>query len=132
MTDVHAVPSRNAVAVLLAAVALSGPSAHRARPAADPAAVSVKLSEWKVDLSRGTVSAGTVTFTITNAGSIPHAFEVEGRGIEQETGVIQPGATATLTLTLTPGMYEVYCPVGADSHRKLGMETDLNVVAARG
>ena len=132
MTDVHAVPSRNVVAVLLAAVALGGAPAHRAGPPADPAAVSVKLSEWKVDLSRGTVSAGTVTFTITNVGSIPHAFEVEGRGIEQETDVIQPGSTATLTLSLSPGTYDVYCPVGEDSHKKLGMENHLEVVAARG
>ena len=29
--------------------------------------------------------AGRVTFTVTNAGSIPHAFEVEGQGIERET-----------------------------------------------
>lgn len=42
--------------------------------------------------------------------------------------MIQPGASATLTLTLQPGTYEVYCPVGQDSHKKLGMETHLKVV----
>jgi len=67
-----------------------------------------------------------------NAGSIPHAFEVEGAGIEQETDLIQPGSSATLTLTLKPRTYEVYCPVGADSHKKLGMETHLKVVGAQG
>ena len=132
MTDVHVVPSRNVVAALLAAVTLGNAPAHRAHPPAEAAAVSVKLSEWKVDLSRGRVSAGTVTFTITNAGTIPHAFEVEGRGVERETDVIQPDSTTTLTLTLSPGTYDVYCPVGEDSHRKLGMETHLEVVAARG
>src|SRR2546429_3927426 len=39
--------------------------------------------------------------------SIPHAFEVEGQGIERETELIQPGSTATLTLTLKVGTYEV-------------------------
>jgi len=129
MSYVHAVPVRNAAGLLLAAVALAGAPAHRAP--GDPAAVSAKLSEWKVELSERTIAAGTVTFTVANVGSIPHAFEVEGQGIEQETAVIPPGASATLTLTLTPGTYEVYCPVGEDSHKKLGMETDLTVVGAK-
>ena len=96
----------------------------------DPPAVSVKLSEWKVELSQHSVVAGPVAFTIANVGSIPHAFEVEGRGIERETKVLQPGTSTSLTLALTPGTYEVYCPVGGDSHKKLGMETDLTVVGA--
>src|SRR2546426_739013 len=128
MSYVHAVPLRNAARLLLAAVALAGAPAHRAP--GDPAAVSAKLSEWKVELSKRTIAAGTVTFTVANVGSIPHGFEVEGQGIEQETALIQPGSSATLTLTLKPGTYEVYCPVGEDSHKKLGMETDLKVVGA--
>jgi len=95
-----------------------------------PAQVSVRLSEWKVELSQQAVAAGTVRFIVTNGGSIPHAFEVEGSGIEKETGTIQPGARDTLTLTLQPGTYEVYCPVGEDSHKKLGMESHLRVVTA--
>jgi len=126
MISRHAVPTRNVAGVLLAAAALAAAQpTHRAR-----GAVSAKLSEWKVELSEATIAAGPVTFTISNAGSIPHAFEVEGEGIEQETKVIQPGATATLALTLKPGTYEVYCPVGEDSHKKLGMETHLTVVGS--
>ncbi len=120
---------RNVAALLaLALVAVPTP-----RATGDPVAavsVSAKLSEWKVELSERTVAPGPVTFTITNEGSIPHALEVEGQGIEQETAVIPPGASATLTLTLKPGTYEVYCPVGADSHKKLGMMTHLRVAAS--
>ena len=126
MSYTHAPSVRNATALLLAAVALAGAPAHPAP--GDPAAVRAKLSEWKVELSQRTIAAGTVTFTVANVGSIPHAFEVEGQGIEQETTVIQPGSSATLTLTLKPGTYEVYCPVGKDSHKKLGMNTRLTVV----
>ena len=112
---------------LLAAGALvAGMPARRG----DPTPVSAKLSEWAIQLSGATVPAGPVSFTVTNGGSIPHAFEVEGQGIERETPLIQPGASATLTLTLKPGTYEVYCPVGQDSHKKLGMETHLKVVGA--
>src|SRR5213080_2933574 len=102
------------------------------RPHLDVAAqVSVKLSEWNVGLSQASIAAGPVTFVVTNAGSIPHGFEVEGEGIEQEIETIQPGASDTLSLSLKPGSYEVYCPVGADSHKKLGMETHLKVVGSR-
>jgi plastocyanin len=98
----------------------------------NPVPVSVRLSEWTIQLSEATVPAGPVTFTVTNGGSIPHALEVEGQGTERETPQIQPGASATLTLTLEPGAYEIYCPVGDGSHKKLGMETHLKVVSAAG
>ena len=117
------------VAPLLAALLAAAPLPS---VPADPARVDVRLSEWKVELSQPGVSAGTVRFVITNAGSIPHGFEVEGQGIEQEIPMIQPGASDTLTVTLQPGMYEVYCPVGQDSHKKLGMETHLKVAGATG
>ena len=128
MRPTYAVATRN-VAGVLAALVLGGPIASRAPGA--PVAVSAKLSEWKVELSASTVPAGTVTFTVTNAGSIPHAFEIEGHGIEKETDQLQPGSTATLTLTLKLGTYEVYCPVGEGSHQKLGMETHLKAVAGQ-
>lgn len=117
---------------LLFTLTLGGvPAVFDRLPGAAPA-VGVKLSEWKVELSERTVAAGAVTFTIANTGTIPHAFEIEGQGIERETAVIQPGASATLTLQLKPGSYEVYCPVGQDSHKKLGMDAHLNVDGASG
>ena len=116
---------RNVARLVLTGLAFAGAPAPN-----EGAAVSVKLSEWKVELSERTITTGAVTFTIANVGSIPHAFEVEGQGIERETAAIQPGSTATLTLTLKPGKYEIYCPVGNDSHKKLGMDTELKVAPA--
>jgi len=92
--------------------------------------ISARLSEWTIRLSNATIPAGTVTLTVTNEGSIPHALEVEGNETERKTPLIQPGASVTLTLTVRPGTYEVYCPVGEDSHKKLGMATHLTVVNA--
>lgn len=130
MIPMQFLPTRNAVGLALAALTLAGTRAHHT--SGEPAVVSARLSEWKVELSRRTISAGTVTFTVTNTGSVPHAFEVEGQGIERATDVIQPGASATLKLTLKPGDYDVYCPVGGDSHKHLGMETHLSVASAGG
>src|SRR5437870_2584681 len=129
MTQLHGVAIRNVSGLLVVALALG--AAPSLKHATAPVQITVKLSEWKVELSQASVAAGTVTFAITNARSIPHGFEVEGHGIEKEIEVIQPGASDTLTLTLEPATYEVYCPVGEDSHKKLGMETHLKVVGAR-
>jgi plastocyanin len=128
MTRKYRLIARNLGGLLLATSTLR--PALRHNQSNDPASVTAKLSEWKVELSEATVAAGPVRFTAMNTGSIPHALEVEGPGLEQETAVIQPGDTATLTLTLRPGTYEVYCPVGVDSHKKLGMETHLKVVGS--
>ena len=89
--------------------------------------VKVKLSEWKVELTPSAVPAGTAVFEVTNSGTIPHAFEVEGRGLEKSTPQIKPGATATLRLDLRAGRYEAYCPVGKNSHKMLGMLNHLTV-----
>jgi plastocyanin len=112
-------------ALLAGSFAVAAPARHR-----EPAPVAVTLSEWTVRLSSATVPAGLVAFNVTNSGSIPHALEIEGQGTEQETPLIQPGASASLTVTLAPGTYEIYCPVGEDSHKKLGMETHLKVAGA--
>lgn len=95
-----------------------------------PTAVQVRLTEWKVEASSLQVPVGPVRFLVTNAGSIPHAFEVEGPGLERETHLIRPGQVDSLTVTLRHGEYELYCPVGEGSHEHLGMLTHLTAGAA--
>jgi hypothetical protein len=101
--------------------------------------VEVRLSEWSVKLVPAEVPAGPVSFHVTNAGKVPHAFEIEGHGIERRTPEIQPGATATLEVSVKLAAtkaykmytsYEVYCPVGKGSHKMLGMRAHLAVEPA--
>lgn len=125
MSRSHNVPVRSCV-VAAALLLMRGSLLY----ADTPPTVAVKLSEWKVELSTGSVAPGLVLFSVTNTGTIPHQVEVEGQGLEKQTPLIQPGETATLELTLKAGKYEVYCPVGMDSHKKLGMEAKLQVSGA--
>ena len=65
---------------------------------------------------------GTYTFSLRNDGTLTHNLTVRGVG---ETADVAPGDTATVTLTLKPGVYEMYCSV--DSHRAQGMDGQVTV-----
>ena len=93
-------------------------------------AVPVTLNEWKVQLTRDTVSAGAVTFRVKNEGSMLHQFQIEGQGLDKGTTQITAGQSASLTVTLKPGTYEVYCPMSDMSHKMAGMKKTITVVAA--
>ena len=68
--------------------------------------------------------AGSVTITLVNESDTPHAVEVEGNGVEEESDVVTGGQT-DLSVDLEAGEYTFYCPVG--SHRQQGMEGTLTV-----
>jgi plastocyanin len=67
------------------------------------------------DKSSLSANAGKVTLKIVNESSTPHAIEVEGNGVEEETKTVT-GGSAEVTVDLKPGKYEYYCPVG--THRQ--------------
>ena len=94
---------------------------------ANPSTVQVNLSEWKISLSPSAVPPGPVVLEVVNTGKVPHALEIEGRGVEKTTPRLAPGASATLTLDLRAGVYAVYCPIGKGSHKMLGMDSRFTV-----
>ena len=122
--------SLSLLGAVLATPCLASSYGHTARQPL-PSTVKVNLSEWKVELTPAHVPPGPVVFEVTNAGTIPHGFEVEGRGLEKSTPQMRPGATVTLKLDLRAGSYETYCPVGKDSHKMLGMLNHLMVGDAK-
>jgi plastocyanin len=93
--------------------------------------VKAELSEWKIALDTSSVAPGRVTFRVHNAGTTAHGFEIEGNGIEKRIGPIAPDSVVTLALDLKTGEYEVYCPLGSGSHKKMGMVADVNVRARK-
>jgi len=89
--------------------------------------LAVRLTEWKVELSQSTVPSGEVEITVKNGGTMPHALEIEGKGIEKELEPINAGKTSKLRLTLSPGTYELYCPIGDGAHKQMGMIAHIEV-----
>lgn len=92
--------------------------------------VTVSLTEWKLEMSKDTVKAGSVTFRVTNNGSMAHSFYVKGAGIAKGTRDLAKGESASLTLQLKAGTYDVYCPMAEGSHQMAGMAHKVVVTAA--
>jgi plastocyanin len=88
------------------------------------------MTEFHLALSQQTFAPGTYTFVAVNSGQTVHAIEVDGPGVsDQRTpGDVQPGQSASLTVALQPGSYELYCPV--DGHKSKGMDTHFTVGSA--
>lgn len=84
-----------------------------------PADGSLKFTKDKL-----TAKAGKVTIAFDNPSSVPHAVEIEGKGVKKKTKVVT-GGNADVTVDLKPGTYEFYCPV--DGHKQAGMEGTLTV-----
>ena len=78
----------------------------------------------KFDKTELTAKPGKVKIVMDNPSDVPHAVEVEGNGVEEETKTVT-GAKADVTVDLKAGEYEFYCPV--DGHKDGGMEGTLTV-----
>jgi uncharacterized cupredoxin-like copper-binding protein len=94
------------------------------------APVEVHLSEYAIEMPH-TLPAGPTTFLVHNEGKKTHSFKIEGLGIDELLSApVKPKATGSLKITLQPGEYKVYCPVG--SHESKGMKLTLTVTAKPG
>jgi len=99
-------------------------------PTARGSAVEVILRDYEIVMPES-VPAGEVTFNITNAGSHDHNLVVDLKGTKRRLDKdLKPGETHALIVPLSPGTYDVECPVG--THSTLGMRRKLTVTGQGG
>jgi len=108
--------------VLLLPLGLAGLTAASA--ASKP--VEVHLSEYSIEMPM-TLPAGPTTFNLHNDGVKKHRFKLEGPGMGEDSPAtpVLSHETATFQVTLQPGEYKVYCPLG--NHSAKGMTMTLKV-----
>lgn len=110
--------------------------------------VAVTLSEFEIESAAADVSAGEITFTVDNAGSLEHEVVVvrtdlafDGQPVESalvplddagfdgvvegDTDPFSPGDERELTVTLEAGRYVLLCNVAG--HYELGMRIAFTV-----
>ena len=110
-------PALASVAVLAGAGSSVAGAAVKAHPAA-VTKISVKATEFHFALSASKLAKpGTVTFTIKNAGHIPHDFSIDNK----KSAMLSPGKSGTLTVKFTKaGKYAYKCTV--PGHAASGMK----------
>ena len=114
-------PPRAALPFVLALVLAGCTGTGSGSGPASGSPVGIQLTEYRMAPATITLGAGSYTFTATNAGTISHALELSGSGVDAHTPdlAFAPGHQESFTLTLKTGTYQYFCPI--DGHRGLGM-----------
>ncbi|SRR6266540_1295465 len=107
-------------------------------------AITATLDEYSIELNVATAAPGSVTFTVTNSGTMIHELVVLQTDVQAadlpltsgevteddytsmgEVADLEPGASGTLTATLTAGHYAIICNL--PGHVGQGMAIDFTV-----
>ncbi len=136
------------VALAVAAVIATGLTGSQVAEAQGGTTVNVALAEWTIVPEPGVVETGEITFAVSNVGDrqhelvvlqsafAPDALPVDGDEefvLEDQVNVIArtdriiSGATASLTLSLSPGFYMLICNL--ESHYANGQRISFLVTA---
>jgi len=133
--------------IVLPAVAGCGGDDDSGTSTAKATTVQATLTDTSITLTPSTVSAGSVTFNVTNSGKVEHEFvtiktdtaedalpmdsnndeadEAAAGPSPGEIEQVEPGATKSGTFDLTTGKYVIICNI--TGHYKMGMHTTLVV-----
>jgi manganese oxidase len=106
--------------------ALGAPAGPSASPGGDEVTVEVELSEFAISPTDITVPADTaVVFEITNAGTVPHDFVIEGVAASE---LFEGGQSGSLRVDgIAAGEYRILCEEAG--HEAAGMVGTLTATA---
>ena len=107
---------------------LGGPVRSGASPAAGgTAAVTAIETEFHIALSKKSFSPGTYKFTAVDKGHLQHNLVIDGPGVNmaKTAGLLSPGQSASVTVTLRKGSYDIFC--GVPGHKAEGMNVNITV-----
>ena len=99
-----------------------------APPSGPPASVlRIGLSEYRFQLSAGTLAPGTVTVVATDVGSSQHDVEFSQRGrVIGRSRVLDPGEQQRFTVQVAPGA-PVHLECTLPGHDEAGMHATVRV-----
>ncbi len=79
----------------------------------EPIAVSITDAGIEV---KGSPVPGATQFQVTNNGTQQHTLAIEGPGVKAQLATpLQPQEVGSLTATMAPGTYRLYCPMEPES-----------------
>jgi plastocyanin len=84
-------------------------------------------TEFHIALSTTTFSPGKYTFTAVDKGKLQHDLVINGPGVSDEKtqGLLAPGQSGSVTVTLKAGTYDIFC--GVPGHKAQGMNVNIKV-----
>ena len=102
-------------------------SAPAAAAAGGTTAVTAIETEFHIALSKKSFSPGTYKFTAVDKGHLQHNLVIDGPGVNmaKTAGLLSPGQSASVTVTLRKGNYDIFC--GVPGHKAEGMNVNITV-----
>ena len=114
-----------------AAPSSAAPASSSAAPSAAAAggttAVTAIETEFHIALSKKSFAPGTYKFTAVDKGHLQHNLVIDGPGVNmaKTAGLLSPGQSASVTVTLRKGNYDIFC--GVPGHKAEGMNVNITV-----
>jgi uncharacterized cupredoxin-like copper-binding protein len=109
-----------------AAPSSAAPSSAAAAAGGTTAVTAIE-TEFHIALSKKSFSPGTYKFTAVDKGHLQHNLVINGPGVNmaKTAGLLSPGQSASVTVSLSKGSYDIFC--GVPGHKAEGMNVNITV-----